>query len=105
MDDRIPIMIACLAKVAWADGKLLPVEANFFQQVIEALEISPQREKQAWQAVVCPPSEITEEQVALLSSADRAQILALSFDMAGADSDTSDEERDVISQLQDLFSR
>ena len=104
MHEKVPIIIACLADVAWADGKLLPAEAAFFRQVIEGLELSVEQERQAWRAVACPSEAVRAETVAPLSTRDRETILALSGELASRDGEMSDEERRAIERLRALFS-
>ena len=104
MHEKVPIMIACLADVAWADGKLLPAEAAFFRQVIDGLELSVEQEREAWRAVACPGEAVRAETVAPLSSRDRETILKLSGELASRDGEMSDEERGAIERLRALFS-
>jgi tellurite resistance protein len=92
-------MIACLAKVAWADGKLLPQEADFFRDTIQGLNLPLEVEQRAWQAVVTPSANLDTEALALLSEKDRRFIADVSLAMAAADGQLSDEERLVLQQL------
>jgi len=104
MHEKVPIIIACLSDVAWADGKLLPAEAAFFRQVIDGLELTVEQEREAWRAVACPSEAVSAETVAPLSTRDRETILTLSGELAGRDGQMSDEERVAIERLRALFS-
>ena len=104
MHEKVPTIIACLADVAWADGKLLPAESAFFRQVIDGLELSVEQEREAWRAVACPSEAVSAETVAPLSTRDRETILTLSGELASRDGEMSDEERRAIERLRALFS-
>ena len=99
MTEKIPVMIAVLARVAWADGKLLPQEAEFFRETIAGLNLSPELELQAWQAVVSPTGKLDEADLALLSAEDRRFIADISQKMATADGQLSYQEQRVLQQL------
>ena len=99
MTDKIPVMIACLAQVAWADGKLLPQEADFFRETIAGLDLPAEVEQRAWQAVVNPAANLDTQALALLSEEDRRFIAAISYKMAAVDGQMSDEEYNVLLQL------
>lgn len=99
MTEKIPVMIACLAKVAWADGKLLPQEAEFFRATILGLELPPEVEQRAWQAVITPTATLDTQALALLSDDDRRFIADISYQMAAVDGQLSDEEHQVLQQL------
>ena len=99
MSEKVTVMIACLARVAWADGRLLPAEAEFFSAVIRGLNLSPEVERSAWEAVVSPPADVDRSELAQLSSADRQHILQVSREMAASDGSIGDEELQAIREL------
>jgi tellurite resistance protein len=96
-------MIAGLAKVAWADGKLLPREAGFFAEVIDGLELDAEARALAWRSIVIPPAETDIFSDASLTPEDHRQVLALSYAMVKIDGDISDEELSAIRALGAAF--
>lgn len=103
MSERALLFVRCLSNVAWADGYLLPAEAAFFRQVIEALALPSDLERDAWRAIITPGEGVDPDELKRLSDRDREQLLSLATDLADCDGDMSDAEREVVEQLRHLL--
>ncbi|MFT4626544.1 MAG: tellurite resistance protein [Myxococcota bacterium] len=103
MIDKTTVLMSALAQVAWADGQLLPAEAAFFANVLDALELAPGAAAEAWRSIVVPPKRLSELALATLTEADHHQVLKVSYAMAQVDGAVSDEELTAIRQLGDQF--
>jgi tellurite resistance protein len=96
-------MLAALAKVAWADGKLLPREAAFFAEVIDGLDLDLAARASAWRSIVIPPAGMDTFAEASLTPEDHRQVLTLSYAMVQIDGDCSDAELAAIRALGAAF--
>ena len=98
-NERIRIMLAALARVAWADGRLLPGEVDFLMAAVDGLNLSAEESSKVWRSITT--AAVTDEpiEVARLSRDDQEHLIELCYGIATADGKVADEELLVVREL------
>ena len=96
--DRAELLLTALAHVAWADGVLLPAEAQFFLSVLRGLELPSTRQARFMANLLHPPA-LTALPWEIVDKKDCHWLLGMGYQMAAADGHVSPAETDALAAI------